>query len=94
MKLSRIIVSFSLIIICSLPSHAQNEVSVNDSLTLAQAFINLSLTQQYFNTLQNERVTKIIPYEENELKSIVDSGFIKSNLSVINLSQCLLGDGK
>ncbi len=90
MKLSRIIIAFSLITILSLPTDAQIQAPASDSLTLAQAFINLSLTQQYFDTLRNDRVAKIIPYEENELGTIVDSGFIKTNNSVFNLSLSLL----
>lgn len=93
MSLSRIIILLVLIELFGQPTLAQSpaiEVAAGDSLTLSQAFVNLALTQQYFNALQNERVVKIIPYEENELKSIVDSGFIKGNLSVVNLSHSLL----
>ena len=93
MPLTRIFILLVLIELFVQPALAQNpaiEVTAGDTLTLSQAFVNLALTQQYFNSLQNERVSKIIPYEENELKSIVDSGFIKGNLSVFNLSQSLL----
>ncbi len=51
----------------------------SDSLTLGQAFINLSLTEKYFDTLQKQRIAKILQFEENELASIKDSGFIKKN---------------
>lgn len=93
MSVSRILILLVLAELFVQPTLAQNpaiEVTAGDSLTLSQAFVNLSLTQQYFNTLQNERVTKIIPYEENELKSIFNPVFIKGNMSVFNLSQSLL----
>lgn len=93
MPLSRIIILLVLIELFGQPTLAQSpeiEITKWDSLTLSQAFVNLALTQQYFNALPNERVSKIIPFEENELKSIIDLGYIKSNLSVINLSQSLL----
>ena len=62
----------------------------NDSLTLAQAYINLTLTQQYFDTLSNERILKILPFEKSELKSIEDSEFIKGNNTLYNFTYSLL----
>lgn len=66
--------------------HLQN----NDSLTLAQAYINLSLTDHYFNTLKAERISKILPFEESELHSIKDSVFNKENSTLLNFSFSLL----
>ena len=65
-------------------------VKKNDSLTLAQAYINLTLTQQYFNTLSNKRISKILPFEKSELKSIEDSEFIKGNNTLYNFTYSLL----
>ena len=65
-------------------------VKKNDSLTLAQAYINLTLTQQYFDTLTNERISKILPFEKSELKSIEDSEFIKGNNTLYNFTYSLL----
>ena len=62
----------------------------NDSLTLAQAYVNLTLTQKYFDTLSVGRLNKILPFEEGELSSITDSNFIQPNAYLYNLSYSLL----
>ena len=79
-----------LLSITTIKSQQQASTTGSDSLTLAQAFINLSLTQQYFDTLRTERLSKILPYEQKELGTIVDSVFIKANNCIFNLSLSLL----
>ncbi len=54
----------------------------NDSITLAQAYINLTLTKEYFEGISIERISKILPFEEAELKSITDSTFIQTNAAL------------
>ncbi len=66
----------------------------DDLLTLGQAYINLSLTEKYFDTLKYQRIQKILTFEENELASIKDSGFIKSNECMYNITYSLLYFGK
>ncbi|MCX6303550.1 MAG: hypothetical protein NT040_01140 [Bacteroidetes bacterium] len=68
----------------------------NDSLTLAQAFVNLSLTCQYFDTLRPDRISKILRYEESELSSIRDTQFIRLNSKLYNFTKALwsLNKGK
>lgn len=56
--------------------------SKNDSITLAQAYINLTLTKEYFDGISVERISKILPFEEAELKSISDSTFIQTNAAL------------
>lgn len=62
----------------------------NDSLTLAQAYINLSLTSTYFDSLSTARLSKILAFEEAELKTITDTGFISSMLYLYNYTKSLL----
>jgi hypothetical protein len=66
----------------------------DDLLILGQAFINLSLTEKYFDTLKITRIVKILQFEEKELASIKDSGFIKANESLYNFTYSLLYYGK
>ncbi len=78
----------SLIVCCflfvfNLKSNSKN---ANDSLKLAQAYINLSLTSEYFDSISTHRISKIIPYIENELTSIIDTGFNRKNESLINFT--------
>ena len=62
----------------------------DDSLTLAQAYVNLTLTRNYFDTLSVERLSKILPFEQKELNSIKDIGFIRSNETLYNFTYSLL----
>ncbi|MFZ4523244.1 MAG: hypothetical protein ACOYNC_16160 [Bacteroidales bacterium] len=68
----------------------------NDSLTLAQAFVNLSLTCEYFDTLSPNRISKILRYEEHELSSIRDTQFIRLNSKLYHFTKALwsLNKGK
>jgi len=62
----------------------------NDSIILAQAYINLSLTEKYFDTLSIKRISKIIPFIESELSSIKDQRFINQNAKLYNFTYSLL----
>lgn len=62
----------------------------NDSLILAQAYINLSLTQTYFDSLSIERIKIILPYVESKLNSIHDTNFIYNNRKLYNFTYSLL----
>lgn len=66
------------------------EIKTNDSLTLGQAYVNLTLTEKYFDTLSIGRLNKILPFEENELSSIIDTGFIALNSTLYNFTYSLL----
>ena len=62
----------------------------NDSLKLAQSFINLNLTVNYFDSLAPQRLSKIIPFIENELNSITNRIFIEENHTLVDLSYSYL----
>jgi hypothetical protein len=62
----------------------------NDSLTLAQSYMNLSLTESYFDSLGVKRLSKTIPFEESELSSIKDTNFITQNATLYNFTYSLL----
>ena len=62
----------------------------NDSLTLAQAYINLSLTDEYFDTLTITRLGKILPFIEQELSVIKDTAFIRNNSTIYHFTYSLL----
>ena len=79
-----------LIIAGQLKANNTSNFKTTDSLTLAQAYVNLTLTEEYFDTLGVERISNIIQFEESELNSIIDSGFIKTNAYLYNFSFALL----
>jgi hypothetical protein len=62
----------------------------NDSITLAQAFINLTLTKEYFEGLSEDRVEKILSFEMTELTGITDEQFLSDNSGLYNFSYALL----
>ena len=62
----------------------------NDSITLAQAYINLTLTKEYFEGISVERISKILPFEKDELGSITDPTFLNDNAALYNFSYSLL----
>lgn len=72
------------IILASFNTAKANEP--NDSLTLIQCYINLSLTNTYFDTLTSNRIEKIIPYIEGEMRSIKDKNFIDENKTLYNIT--------
>ncbi|HPE75556.1 MAG TPA: hypothetical protein PLC80_05685, partial [Draconibacterium sp.] len=79
-----------LVFVGQLKANESAEFEATDSLTLAQAYVNLTLTKDYFDTLSVERISKILPFEESELNSIKDSGFIQSNKYLYNFTFALL----
>lgn len=62
----------------------------NDSITLAQAFINLTLTKEYFEGIPVERIEKILAFESDELGSITDATLLNENAALHNFSYALL----
>lgn len=62
----------------------------NDSIVLAQAYLNLTLTKEYFEGLSEERISRILPFEKTELASITDSVFIQDNAALYNFSYSIL----
>jgi hypothetical protein len=61
-------------------------VRANDSLRAGQAFVNLSLTNQYFDSLPDKRVRKILSFLRQELASLKPE-FIRTNRSLYKASQ-------
>ncbi len=62
----------------------------NDSITLAQAYINLTLTKEYFEGIPEERIEKILAFESDELGSITDGSFLNDNAALYHFSYSLL----
>jgi len=62
----------------------------NDSITLAQAYINLTLTKEYFEGLSEDRIGKILPFEIKELESISDTTILSDIAGLYNFSWSLL----
>lgn len=92
MKVYNQLILYLFFLIASIQLNAQDasQVFKNDSITLAQAYINLSLTKDYFDKLSDERLSKILPFETDELKSIKDSIFISENSTLFNFTYSLL----
>ena len=67
-----------------------SKAQAGDSLTLAQSFINLSLTKTYFDSLSTTRISKILPYIEGEMESITDKNFINDNKTLYNTTYSYL----
>ncbi|WP_149302720.1 hypothetical protein [Pareuzebyella sediminis] len=88
----RTLVIASVLSFISVLGMGQNDVrrSPGDSLTLAQAYMNLSLTEMYFDSLETGRISKILPFESAELRSIVDKKFIKENSTLYHFTISLL----
>ena len=55
----------------------------NDTITLAQAYMNLYLTETYFDSLSKNRISKILSFEKDELGKIEDSTFLKKKQNPI-----------
>jgi hypothetical protein len=92
MKFFKFFLIGSLIVLSANQARALDtlQVQTNDSLTLAQAYVNLTLTEKYFDTLSIDRLNKILPFEEKELSSIRDAKFIKANSTLYNFTYSLL----
>lgn len=78
------------ILIVAIGLFARESVHANDSLTLAEAYINLSLTHQYFDTLSTRRIGKITSFIRGELSSINDTTFLRKNGYLYNFCLALL----
>jgi hypothetical protein len=61
----------------------------NDTITLAQAYMNLYLTGTYFDTLSRDRISKILAFEKDEIGEIKDSLFIKKNNTLYQFTRAL-----
>ncbi len=79
-----------LLSITTIKSQQQAATNGSDSLTLAQAFINLSLTETYFDSISLNRIDKIIPYEQEELNSLKNKTFQDKNATIYNLAWSML----
>ena len=92
MRLYKPIIFFLVFASTFIEAKSENLASItkDDSLTLAQAYINLSLTEVYFDTLSLDRIAKILPFEEREMASIQDSTFIHNNLQLYDFAYALL----
>ncbi len=92
MRLYKPIIFFLVFASTFIEAKSENLASItkDDSLTLAQAYINLSLTEVYFDKLSLDRIAKILPFEEREMASIQDSTFIHNNLQLYDFAYALL----
>lgn len=61
----------------------------NDTITLAQAYMNLYLTETYFDSIPVERIKKILSFENDEIKSIKGISFINANSTLYNFTNAL-----
>jgi hypothetical protein len=79
-------IAFSfLLFFCSLA-----KVQANDSLALAQSYINLALTVEYFDSLSADRISHILPYVGSELDKITHEQFRRENAVLLLLSEAQL----
>lgn len=79
-------IAFSILLFfCSLV-----RVQANDSLALAQSYINLSLTIEYFDSLSADRISHILPYVGSELDKITHEQFRRENATLLLLSEAQL----
>jgi hypothetical protein len=92
MKIYRGFIFFSFLILKTWGVFAQENppIAKNDSIILAQAYINLTLTKEYFEGLPVDRISKILPFEKSELESITDSTFLESNSALYHFTSALL----
>ncbi|WP_339699431.1 hypothetical protein [Algoriphagus aquimarinus] len=61
----------------------------NDTITLAQAYMNLYLTETYFDSIPVERIKKILSFENDEIQSIKGISFINENSTLYNFTNAL-----
>lgn len=91
MKLTQRLLLLACLVFASSKIIAQPSLTTaSDSLILAQAFINLSLTEEYFDTLPLKRINKILPYEQNELLLIKNKTFKDENAIVYKMAWSML----
>lgn len=91
MKFFKVLLCCLLFSTVSVKTIAQDSLQVfsNDTITLAQAYINLSLTKTYFDSINNSRISKILPFVESELTSIKNKEFISQNATLYNFTNAL-----
>jgi hypothetical protein len=82
--------SFLLLSLSKLGAQEMPPPVKNDSITLAQAYVNLTLTKEYFEGLSVERISKILPFEMSELAAITDKQFRSDSSGLFNFSYSLL----
>jgi len=91
MKHSKFILFFFLMTFYVNRINAQenSEPVKTDTITLAQAYMNLYLTETYFDTLSKNRISKILAYEKDEIGKIKDSTFINQNSTLYHFTRAL-----
>jgi hypothetical protein len=77
------LIACSLILVSFTTARANDS---NDSVTLIQSYVNLSLTKTYFDTLSPRRIAKILPFIEGEMAKIQDKNFIQENRTLYNIT--------
>jgi L-rhamnose mutarotase len=83
---------FCFLVIAFLGSARAQEVPQpvkNDTIILAQAYMNLYLTETYFDTLTRDRISKILFFEKDEIGKIEDSTFINKNNTLYYFTKAL-----
>src|SRR5680860_100268 len=85
---------FFIAISLELKGQNSGQTNFSESVTLAEAYINLSLTETYFDKLSIDRIYKILPYEESELGTLKNKKFNRQNSNLYNFSYSLLNFNK
>jgi hypothetical protein len=63
------------------------EALAQDRLNLGEAYVNLSLTIEYYDSLETRRIEKILAFEKSELESIQDSTLIEFDNRLFSFSR-------
>ncbi|MBN3519950.1 hypothetical protein JYB62_08035 [Algoriphagus lutimaris] len=79
MKLFKILTCLLLFSLFTNGVLANNRVSniPNDTISLAQAYMNLYLTSTYYDSIDSDRISKILAFEKEEIDQIEDRIFIR-----------------
>lgn len=85
-----IILAFVIFKVYGVLAQENPPIAKNDSIILAQAYINLTLTKEYFEGLSEDRISKILSFELSELESIQDRFFLIDNAALYDFSYALL----
>lgn len=70
-------------------SPVKNDSITDETITLAQAYMNLYLTSTYFDTIPVGRIRKILAFENDEIKSLKDNAFISANSTLYNFTNAI-----
>ncbi|MEN2283153.1 hypothetical protein AAGF08_13500 [Algoriphagus sp. SE2] len=91
MKLFKFILLFSLgtCLVDSINAQVKPQPITNDTIILAQAYMNLYLTETFYDTLDRDRISKILAFEKDELGKIKNRSFISSNNTLYNFTQSI-----